>query len=127
MKNSSTVNNPSAQSVQDVPIVGIFRSRARVDDAVEALKEANFGEDQIDVTEYQGAHTENYRLIVQVRASGRDHEAVGILVHHGANNSDLLPGTAMVRGNLVLRDREAVSTPSQQPTQVDPGALPHNL
>ena len=118
------MNEPSAHPVQSVPIVGVFRSSQQADDAIHALKDANFAEDQIFVTEYQGARLDDNRTIVHVITSDRDQEAVGLLVHHGANNSDLPPGTEMVRGNLLLSDSNASPGLVQQPTSVDPDALP---
>ena|SRR5437879_6984240 len=113
----------SAHPVQDIPIVGVFRSQEQAEYAVRALRDANFAESQIFVTGYQGARENDQRSIVHVIAAGREQEAVGLLIHHGANNSDLPPGTEMVRGNLVLRDPDAVSALSQQPTRIDPFML----
>lgn len=121
------MNEPSAHPVQDAPIVGVFRSMAQAESAINALKDAHFAESQIFESRYQGARADDYRIIVHVTAPGREQEAVGLLVHHGANNSDLPPGTEMVKGNPILRDPEATPALSQQPTQVEPGALPEEI
>jgi len=118
------MNELSVYPVQDVPMVGVFHSQARADEAIQALKDANFAEDQIFVTDYQGVREDHNRVIVHVLAAGREQEAVGLLVHHGANNSDLPPGTEMVNGDLILRDPAALSELSQQPTVVESDALP---
>ncbi|HEX7735080.1 MAG TPA: hypothetical protein VF458_09455 [Ktedonobacteraceae bacterium] len=117
------MNELSAHPVQDVPIVGVFRSQAQAENAVSALKDADFTESQIFVTGYEGARADDRRIIVHVIAAGREQAAVGLLVHHGANNSDLPPGTEMVGDNLVLRDPDAAPALSQQPTRVDPFAF----
>ncbi len=105
-------------------IVGIFRTREQADAAIAALKQAEFTEDCILLTEYHAEQSADTRFIVHVMAANREQKAVGILTHHGANNSDLPPGTEMVHGDLTLRDPHAVSSLSQQPTMVEPDALP---
>lgn len=117
------MNELSAHPVQEVPIVGVFRSQEQAEHAVDALTDAHFAEKQIFETSYQGARVSDKRIVVHVLASGREQEAVGLLVHHGANNSDLPPGTEMVRGDLVLRDASAASPLAQQPTRIDPSVF----
>ncbi len=99
-------------------MVGVFRDRSQADQAVDELKQAGFAEDAIELTEYelQGAvetlspspslQSPNKRIIVHVKASGREQEAVGIMAQHGANNADIPAGTKLVRGTLVGTDDE---------------------
>ena len=60
------------------PIVGVFRDHAKANHAVEELKRAGFGEDQIQsaVVSLQTAPEEqtpeNTRMIVTVTANGKD-------------------------------------------------------
>lgn len=106
-------------------IVGVFRDRTRADRAVEELKQAGIGEDQIEVTEYILRTTEeaessarynaNARIIVHVQAEGKEQGAVGILVQNGANNADIPPGTQLVRGSIVDADSETADLIPEQP------------
>lgn len=108
-------------------IVGVFSVHAQADQAIEALKQAGFGEDTINLTEYEpstAAEAEDLaqqtddisqrmknisqltsvsarRIIVHVEAEGREQEAVDILVQHGSNNSDIPPGTELVHGSIM--------------------------
>jgi hypothetical protein len=100
------------ENINPTPIIGVFRDHAKADHAVEALKHAGFGEDQIQsavvnlqtATEEQAP--ENIRIIVTVKADGKDKEAFGILFNSGANNADLPPG-------LSLRDGKIASSQSE--------------
>jgi len=106
-------------------IVGVFRDRTQADRAVEELKQAGIGEDQIEVTEYNLRTTEeaeglsrynaNTRIIVHVQAEGKEQGAVGILVQNGANNADIPPGTQLVRGSIVDADSETADLIPEQP------------
>lgn len=116
--------NESSTAAQDVPIVGVFRLQTQAEEAISALKDANFAEEHIFTTQYQGARADDTRVIVHVTTTGRDQEAVGLLVHYGANNADLPLGTEMVRGNLIPQTQDAMSPLSQRPTIVEPEALP---
>ncbi|HEU0004144.1 MAG TPA: hypothetical protein VFQ36_24780 [Ktedonobacteraceae bacterium] len=97
-------------------IVGVFRERSNADQAVDELKQAGFDGDQIELTEYelQGAveaaspslQASNKRIIVHVKAEGREQEAVGLLVQHGANNADIPAGTKLVHGVLTGSNAE---------------------
>lgn len=99
-------------------IVGVFRERSHADQAVDELKQAGFDGDQIQLTEYelQGAveaaspslQASNKRIIVHVKAEGREQEAVGVLVQHGANNADIPVGTKLVHGVLTGSNAESV-------------------
>jgi len=93
-------------------IVGVFRDRSQADQAVDELKQAGFAEDAIQLTEYDLPgiveavspslqQASNKRVIVHVKAEGKEQEAVGIMVQHGANNADIPPGTKLVHGTLV--------------------------
>ena len=109
-------------------IVGVFRDRTQADRAVEELKQAGIGEDQIEVTEYILRTTEeaestarynaNTRVIVHVQAEGKEQGAVGILVQNGANNADIPPGTQLVRGSIVDADSETADLIPEQPADV---------
>jgi hypothetical protein len=94
------------------PIVGIFRDHAKANHAVEELKRAGFGEDQIQsaVVSLQTAPEEqtpeNTRMIVTVTANGKDKQAFGILFNSGANNADLPPGTSLRDGKIVSSQAE---------------------
>lgn len=100
--------NTQEQDFSD--IVGVFRERPNADQAVDELKQAGFEGDQIQLTEYElqgvveaatpSLQASNKRIIVHVKAEGREQEAVGILVQHGANNADIPAGTKLVHGAL---------------------------
>jgi hypothetical protein len=89
------------------PIIGVFRDHAKANHAVEALKQVGFRDDQITSAAYslQPAEDEqtlqNSRIIVTVKAEGRDKQAFGVLFNSGANNADLPPGMALIDGNIV--------------------------
>jgi hypothetical protein len=107
-------------------IVGVFRDRSHVDGAIAGLKWIGIGEDQIQVTEYNlqtvkevfssSRQESNQRLIVHVKADGKEQEAVGILVGNGANNADIPPGTELVGGSLISSNSETADLISSQPT-----------
>jgi hypothetical protein len=122
--NESPMYEPPINPTEYVHIIGVFRAKGQADEAIVALKEAGFEEDKILVTDYHSEQAADTRFIVHVMAADREQEAVGILTHHGANNSDLPPGTEMVHGDLTLRDPHALPSLSQQPTTVEPDALP---
>ncbi|HVB72880.1 MAG TPA: hypothetical protein VNE38_04925 [Ktedonobacteraceae bacterium] len=105
-------------------IVGVFRDRPQAEQAIEALKQAGFGGDQIQLTEYR-LHTEedaqspslnesDKRIIVHVKAENREQDAVGILANHGANNADIPSGTRLVHGSIVNGDSETVDLVPEQ-------------
>lgn len=106
-------------------MVGVFRDRAPADEAVNDLKQAGFGEDQIDVTEYElqgvvdsltpAAQATNKRVVVHVKAVGREQEAVGIMAKHGANNADIPIGLKLVRGKLEGTNAETAGLPPGHP------------
>ncbi|GAC1524848.1 MAG: hypothetical protein NVS3B14_24070 [Ktedonobacteraceae bacterium] len=99
-------------------IVGVFRDRSQADQAIAELKQAGFAEDAIQMTEFDlpgvvealspnpSLQASNKRIIVLVKAEGKEQEAVGIMDQHGANNADIPPGTTLVHGTLVSSKAE---------------------
>ena len=99
-------------------IVGVFRDHEQATQAIDALREAGIGGETVHLTEYtmpevqQDTDTEivpapqsgKKRVLVHVRAEGREKEAVGILTKHGANNADIPVNTELVEGEIVSRD-----------------------
>src|SRR5690242_17065895 len=91
-------------------IVGVFRERSQAEEAMEGLKQAGFAEDEMDLKEYElqggvealtsnpALQPSNKRVIVHVKAPGKEQEAVGILAQYGANNADIPVGTKLVHG-----------------------------
>ncbi|MFL5625293.1 MAG: hypothetical protein ACJ788_06805 [Ktedonobacteraceae bacterium] len=119
-------------------IVGVFRDRARANLAVEQLKQAGFSEDQIQANAYNlasntstaegigdGPHIPGVggesRFVVAVNADGREHEAVGVMVRNGANNSDLPHGMVLEHGSLVNEQGESVNFSPMRDVEDDPG------
>jgi hypothetical protein len=117
-------------------IVGVFRERSQAEEAMEELKQAGFAEDEMDLKEYElqeGVEAlttnpvlqlSNKRVIVHVKASGREQEAVGILAQHGANNADIPIGTQLVHGALV---GTGIETPDLLPGQANEIIVPDDL
>lgn len=117
-------------------IVGVFRERSQAEEAMEGLKQAGFAEDEMDLKEYElqgGVETltdnpalqpSNKRVIVHVKAPGKEQEAVGILAEHGANNADIPVGTKLVHGVLV---GTGVESPDLQPGAANEAAAPDDL
>ena len=100
-------------------VVGVFRENSDAARAVDALKQAGIGEDQIQLTEYQTRTSEETesstlfvperRTLVQVHAAGREQEAVGIMADNGANNADIPSGTMLFQGSIVSADSETAA------------------
>jgi hypothetical protein len=96
------------------PIVGVFRDQTKSEDAVGKLKEAGFTDAQITskvvslhaVSEEQTP--ENTRIIVTVKAEGKDKQAFGILFASGANNADLPPGISLSDSRIADSQEETV-------------------
>ena len=117
-------------------IVGVFRERSQAEEAMEELKQAGFAEEEMDLKEYelQGGvealtsnpvlQPSNKRVIVHVKAPGKEQEAVGILAQHGANNADIPVGTQLVRGALV---GTGVASPDLLPGQANEATAPDDL
>lgn len=114
--NPESYSNPTLDSVTaENPvyshIVGVFRERAQADQAMEALKQAGIGDEEPQLTEYNPHGAEGAvdstqfeserRFLVHVLAVGKEQDAVEVLIRCGANNSDLPPGTALVRGSII--------------------------
>jgi len=119
-------------------IAGVFKDHAQAALAVEQLKQAGFSEDQIQATSYhptQNTSAEEEvedvphvpgvggvsRFVVAVNAEGKEHEALGILVRNGANNSDIPPGMALEQGALVSEQGESANFAPIQGIVQDPG------
>jgi hypothetical protein len=106
------MQTPDYSQIDYSQVVGVFRDPSQADHAVEELKHVGFG--QIQVAEYDPGspsemddltlHHSDRRVLVQVRAVQREHEAVNILAQHGANNADLPPGVALLHGSFVRSD-----------------------
>src|SRR5579859_665913 len=117
-------------------IVGVFRERSQAEEAMEELRQAGFAEDAMDLKEYelQGGvealttnpvlQPSNRRVLVRVKAPGKEQEAVGILAQHGANNADLPVGTQLVHGVLV---GTGIETPDLLPGQANEATAPDDL
>ncbi len=127
-------------------IAGVFKDHAQAALAVEQLKQAGFSEDQIQATSYHPtqntktgteetsteeevegvAHAPRVggvsRFVVAVNAEGKEHEALGILVSNGANNSDIPAGMALEHGTLVSEQGESANFAPIQGIVQDPGA-----
>ena len=110
-------------------VVGVFREHSQAEQAIDKLKQIGIGEDQIQLTEYNlhtaeevyssSQHESNKRIIVHVKADGKEQDAVGILVHNGANNADIPPGTMLVHGSLISSSSETADLVPGQPTDED--------
>lgn len=115
-------------------IVGVFRDRSQADQAVDELKQAGFVEDWIQLTEYDlqdvveaispSLQASNKRVIVQVKADGKEQEAVGIMVQNGANNADIPAGMKLVHGTLIGTNSE---TADLAPGQSNEDGLSNSL
>jgi len=96
------------------PITGVFRDHAKANHAVEELKRAGFGEDQIQsavvslLSAPEEQTPENTRIIVTVKADGKDKQAFGILFSNGANNADLPSGMVLRDGKIAESQAETV-------------------
>src|SRR5215469_4708570 len=112
---------------------GVFREREKAEQAIEVLKQAGIGDDQPQLMVYDPHAGEEHaeeeeadstrfeslkRFIVQVRAEGREQDAVGVMVGCGANNADLPPGTALVHGSIINEtDANAEHAPTNAPAE----------
>ena len=102
--------------------VGVFRDHTRAARAVDALRQAGIGDAEIQVTVY-GLHeggpsrhaSEMKRIIVHVRAAGREADAIGIFFSYGANNADLPPGTRLEHGSIIGAKPETVDLIARGP------------
>jgi hypothetical protein len=102
------------ENTDPAPIIGVFRDHAKADNAVVELKQAGFREDQITSAVFslqpaqEGQTPENSRVVITVKAEGKDKEAFGVLFNSGANNADLPPGMSLIDGNIVSSQAETV-------------------
>jgi hypothetical protein len=105
-----TTTNPGTH--EDVPysrMVGVFRERAKAEQALNELEQAGFQETELTVYDPHPAEEpvdssqgdSGMRVLLHVLAEGREQEALGILVSNGANNSDLPFGTGLSHGAIV--------------------------
>ena len=109
-------------------IVGVFRDRTNADQAAEALKQAGMREVELIVYDPQPAEEDDQsplvetkkRILVHVKAEGREQEAVAILTGHGSNNSDLPPGTMLYRGSIVSKQGDTSENAADQSLQATP-------
>jgi hypothetical protein len=115
-------------------VSGVYRERGPAEQAVQALKEAGFLE--VQENEYNPNPSEeaaegivretNQRFVVSVVATGRQQEAVGILIRYGSNNSDLPPGTDLVHGRIVSVGEAANTTAEQVASGTNADSLYEN-
>lgn len=103
------MNRSPLRSTDYEHTIGVFRIQEQAHDAIAALLQAGFERDHILVTDYHARRASDARVLVHVFAPDREQEAVNILVRHGANNSDIPPGTEIVKGDLILRDPSTTS------------------
>lgn len=102
------------ENINPSTLVGVFREQTKADHAVEELKQTGFTEDQITsrVVSLPAAPEEqtpeNTRIIVTVKADGKEKQAFGILLDSGANNADLPPGMELSGSNIVSTPAETV-------------------
>src|SRR5258708_8096258 len=130
-------------------IVGVFRGRAKADQAVEAIKQAGMSDVELTVYDPQAAGVVDTpvdageasamdtsvdtsavetatrletatRFLVHVLAEGREQDAVGILVDCGANNADIPPGTILVHGSIVSADDNSPHPIAEKSTDTTP-------
>ena len=94
------------QRIEDNPslVEGVFRDQEDADRAIQALKEAGFGDDQISSKGYNvrsEGMPDTSRIVVAVMAEDRHQEASDILVRNGSNNADLPAGATLDSGTIV--------------------------
>jgi len=99
------------QNTAPSTIVGVFRYQTKAEQAVEQLKQAGFTDDQITskvvgLKTASGEQTpENTRLLLIVKAEGKDKQAFGILFSNGANNADISTGITL-SGTILTSEGE---------------------
>ena len=136
-------------TAQYAHIVGVFRDRAKADQAVEAIKQAGMSAVALTVYDPQAAGVVDTpvdageasvvdtsvdtsavetatrlatatRFLVHVLAEGREQDAVGILAACGANNADLPPGTMLAHGSIVSADEDSAQRVAETSTDTTP-------
>src|SRR6266700_1900040 len=94
------------------PIIGVFKDHAKANHTAAELKRAGFRDAQIQSavvtlkTAPEEQTPETTRIIVTVKADGKDKQAFGILFNNGANNADLPPGMVLRDGKIVIAQEE---------------------
>ena len=99
----SIENNPSL-------VEGVFRNQDDANRAIQELKQAGFGEDQMSFRNYNMKNEgmpEMSRVVVAINAGDRNREAADIFVKNNANNSDL-PANATLDSGTIVKDTTAV-------------------
>jgi hypothetical protein len=125
-------------------MVGVFEVQAQAEQAVHELRSAGFSEDQIHLVVHRAPGTgeeiitdekrtaagesrtieapgiftgkpDVTRTVVTVQAEGREQEALGILLRHGANNADILEALQAELASLLGPEAVGPARPSQQP------------
>ena len=136
-------------TAQYAHIVGVFRGRAKADQAVEAIKQAGMSAVELTVYDPQAAGVVDTpvdageasamdtsvdtsavetatrlatatRFLVHVLAEGREQDAVGILADGGANNADIPPGTLLVHGSIVSAGEDSAHRVAEKSTDTTP-------
>ena len=93
-------------------IVGVFRDRAKADQAVEALKQAGMSDVELMVYDPQAAgvvetSVDTSAVETPTRLATATRFLVHLLADCGANNADLPPGTQLVHGSIVRADEDS--------------------
>ena len=125
-------------------VVGVFEDQAQAEQAVNELRSAGFSDDQINLVVYSapgpgedlisdekrieagesrtdeapGIFTEKSevtRTVVTVQAEGREQEALGILLRHGANNADIPEALEAELAPILGPEAIGTARQSQQP------------
>ncbi len=105
-------NNPSL-------VEGVFRNQEDADRAIQELKQAGFGEQQISFRNYSVQNEgmpETNRIVVAIEAGDRNRQAADILVKNNANNSDL-PASATLDSGMLVKDTTAAPDDIASSTQ----------
>lgn len=125
-------------------MVGVFEVQAQAEQAVHDLRSAGFSDDQIHLVVHRAPGTgeeiisderriaagesrtdeapgiftgkpDVTRTVVTVQAEGREQEALGILLLHGANNADIPEALQAELAPLLGPEAVGPDRPSQQP------------
>ena len=105
----TTTNSSTHEAMAYSYMVGVFRERAKAEQALNEFKQAGFQETKLTVYDPHPAGEPvdssqvdaGMRVLVHVLAEGREQEAVGILISNGANNADLPFGTDLSHGSII--------------------------
>ena len=125
-------------------MVGVFVDQAQAEQAANELRSAGFSDDQVKLAVHRAPGTgediltdekrseagerrtieapgiftgrpEVTRTVVTVQAEGREQEALGILLGHGANNADIPEVLAAELAPMLDHDSGGTARHSQQP------------